>query len=398
MIIDIARPIEQYIEHFDRHATKLHNRSALRTYFGSIYEFKKKLYNKVEKDEAELYEKYALQYLNENRNYVKDLNGYFNKYTGRTASMRGYFSIIRSFLHYYDIDLKDRDILDIRRNMKKNLSQTRYEDFDMVLAKNLLLHANTMMRAILLTGISSGARISEICRLTLDDITPVEGMPIYRVYISEASKTGRDRNSFITDECWRQIQAFLVERDYYLAHKCRVGEEDSDIYTNTRIDHGYIFPLTPNTAEKMFANLLKKCNLYKIDPMTGKATLRFHQTRNLFRTQLILNGMKEPVIERMLHFNQKSAYNNYSKKQLAEEYNKYSSVIITNFDQELREANEKLKDLTYRLELQIKKQEFENKGLTDNIVQLIPAIIKLAVDNKKTLTIQELEDNLNKLF
>jgi integrase len=410
-----AHPINEYIQHFNRHSTGLHNRSAIRMFLRHVYKIPPNIKDrKVSEEEALQLEELCKEYLSDKeRNHLKDLNDYFSRYGGRTSSMKGYFSILKTFLHYYEVELKDRDIKDIQRNMPKRNATTRFEDFDMELAKNLLMHANTLQRAVILTGIASGARISEICRLTLDDITPVVGTNIYMVYISEASKNGRDRWTFITDECWRQIQAFLVERDSYLANKRRIPDKDEVKRRQNKeelkklkeagkklpvIDNGAIFPFSPNTFEKMFVNLLIKCKLYELDKNTGKATIRFHQTRNLFRTSLILQGAKEPVIERYLHFDNKSSYNNYSKKQLAEEYSKYCSALVTNFSQELKENNDKLEDLTYRLELQLKKKDSENKELTDNMIKLIPVMLKLVTQDNKSLTPKELEDRLNNLF
>lgn len=367
------RPIDEYINKFGRHHSKLHNRSNIRLFIGYINGFKRESPKRyVTPEEDQKFEDLAKAYLSEPHNYVKDLNNYFDNYPGRCSSMRIHLSTIRTFLEYYDIELKEREVSRIKSNIhsKNKHSPTNFEDFDMELVKKLLIHGNALTRAVILVGITSGARISEIMRLKTGDIVPMPDFPIYKIYINESNKTGRAHESFITSEAYDAVQEFMVERDNYLAHKCRIGDNDS------RIDDGRIFPLTSNTFEKMFANILKKCHIYKKDENTGKATIRFHQTRNLFKTTLILNNVPEPVADRFIHYSISNSYNNYTRNELAKQYMKAVPALTTGYDAELKKDNDRLTRLSNELERKLKEAD----ARSDEMIKLLPDLMKVLID------------------
>lgn len=134
---------------------------------------------------------------------------------------------------------------------------------------------NTKHRLLISLAYASGFRVSEVTNLKIKDLNLAE----LTIHIKGA-KGNKDRITVFPEKLSEKVEKLIAGRnlnDYVFASE-RGGK------------------LTERTAQKIFENALKKCNINK------KAT--FHSLRHSFATHLLENGVDVRYVQELLgHIN-----------------------------------------------------------------------------------------------
>lgn len=371
------RPIEYYCEDIPRQSTKDHAMSVVRLYLGSIYNFKKRGKYYLTKEEKDTFERLAIRYLEEERDYTQDIIKYFQKFEGRTASMNTRLSNLATFLEKYG---KTVDRRKIKVKMPKRYQKTTDSEIDTNLVRNILEHSDELVKAMVLVMFSSGMRIGEVLNLKYEDISSVEGEMCYKVHITgDMEKTGHDKYTFFTEEAMKAIEAWLLVRDKYIASKKQIkpNEERFKKYEPTDC----LFPLTRPTFIKKFHNVLKRAGLYKKDEVTKHCNVHPHVFRNAFRTSMIAAGCPIDIVESFIHAQR--AYAHYSNAQLVKAYTKAMHAVTTNYDAEMKSKLDWSLDLNEKMMLERKVTKETNEALTQQLLNSMNVITELLSKQKQ---------------
>lgn len=228
---------------------------------------------------------------NDKRRYtVKELDIYENDVTQFWQNLKelppntvySYLACIKVFLSDNYIDFPNK----FWKKFKTRTKGSRAVVEDIVPTrkqfKKMLSHGNALERALVLTLISSGMRIGELCQITEDDID-FSYKPTKIEVRREYTKTGNRRTVFISDECSDAIKEWLKEKPGYLQHavkKCNFPQ-----YTKSADDER-VFPMRPHVARKKWNRLLEKTGLTEKDRSTTQDRFKIHPhvTRKFFRT------------------------------------------------------------------------------------------------------------------
>jgi len=217
--------------------------------------------------------------------------------------------------------------------------------------KKILQHAKINDKAIFLTLLSSGMRISEATQIKLTDID-LKSNPSKITIESQYAKNKKKRITFITDEATESIKAWLKVRKQWLENTSKITHitrelEDKSILkiSKSPIDDR-LFPTHANTVRARWNNLLNKAELNKTDSKTKYHTMRLHTLRKAFRTQFSKHNhdIAEILLGHEGYLN--TAYARYTEEELKKEYlkaSKYLNVYETQVD--LTKIYQQIKEL-----------------------------------------------------
>ena len=181
--------------------------------------------------------------------------------------------VVRSFVRF----LYSKDLTNIRPESielpKTPDVEASFLDYD---EQRCLINAayDTRCKAIILTLISSGLRVSELCELKVDDL-------FERSIVVRRGKGGKARVTFITEECERAIQEYLASKNYttYLFTN-HFGDKLSRQYVTLTVkrcaENSTIRKrVSPHTLRHTFAtNLLRMgARIEDVQPMMGHASI-----------------------------------------------------------------------------------------------------------------------------
>ena len=188
-------------------------RWSLKEFFQTIYNIKIEEFSKLE----ELAERYFL----EKRNYEEDIEKFFIAIKEQPPkSIKLMISAIRTFFIENGIELKEG----FWRRLRKRIKGSRALTLDKIPSNNelkqIILHMPIHGKALTLLLASSGMRIGEALKLTLNDID-LEKEPARINIKGEYTKTGNPRIAFCSKEAKEAIKEWLRVRNDYLKTSSR---------------------------------------------------------------------------------------------------------------------------------------------------------------------------------
>jgi len=276
---------------------------------------------------------YVNTYFNNNRDYKKDLKNFVLSLNGAPPkTIKSKVAAIKSFFEHYDIELKNKDWKDIKKEIKGSRAVTLDKVPSKEELKQILAHATVKDRALFLTLVSSGMRIGEACQITLDDI---KDLPMIKIRAKYA-KSDNARVTFVSPEAQEAIEAWLPLRDDYLrvavkrlnCQKPSIEGKRPERIVKDRHDNR-VFPIATSTARTMWNRLLTKSGYDDIDPSSGIHSIHIHCLRKYFSSHLNINGCPHDIVEALLGHEEKLSrvYNIYTHAQLKDIYDQYVSGV-----------------------------------------------------------------------
>jgi integrase len=189
--------------------------------------------------------------------------------------------VIKEFLLANDVDMSASQTRKITRSIKKGGAQTIEDELTRDVIHQILTHSDLMMRALIIMMVSSGMRIGEAVRVRMSDIDLDADVGVIRV---RTTKSGNPRVTFCNNEAVILIREWITIRPRYMNYlKTRYYWH----HKNAKIEgDDRLFPCGVPTAEAKMKRLLVRAGRWKLDPVTKKATIRFHMMRKYFYTQM----------------------------------------------------------------------------------------------------------------
>lgn len=240
----------------------------------------------------------------------------------------------------------------IRKNGKKAYRETEIETPTKEQLKNILNHADTEAKAFFLMKMTSGSRLKEILYLNFNNLHINTEPPSFYVP-SKLSKNGKAITKFFTPEAKYWLEQYLKNRDNILltrikrANKQKTKEE----YENR------VFPMGDTNADTMWNNLLKKEELYKIDPETKHPTMGTHSLRRYFEDNIGHRKLSKYMLNKLSKSDEPYPYK--TKNKLEQEYLKYMKNLYV--FEETEETKEEINNLKNEIEVLKGKEELIKK-------------------------------------
>jgi integrase len=329
----------EFLSSYPNQNTRHGYSAAIYTYIDSIYGEQRASKNSTEAERSK-YEDLIDQYLSEPRDYSVDLMKLVISLNHRPPlSAKQTFNFVKEFLSSCDIEIKHQDLKRIRNKLPKGGAQTIEEDLDTESIRSILQHMDAKGRAFILVLASSGMRVGEALRITLDDVD-LEAQPSVITIRREYTKTGYQRYTFISKEATQAVKEWLKIRDSYLlsSNKRNNGLVQKGKAEPKNLHDIRLFPFSDQNASTFWNNALKKAGLDSHDTMTNRKQLHYHMFRKFFISQLSLKISKE--IPEMLAGHKaylSDSYRRYTKSQLAEEYIKAEYLVSIQIPKEIKE-------------------------------------------------------------
>ncbi|MBU0648017.1 tyrosine-type recombinase/integrase [Patescibacteria group bacterium] len=165
--------------------------------------------------------------------------------------------------------------------------------------KNII---ETRNQAIIQALFSTGLRVSELVRLTKDDIGTK------RQEISITGKGGKNRLVFLSEEALDSIREYLNHRK----------DTDPHLFVNHYRRHNHTTRLTPRSVQRIIKKTAQKAGITK--PVTP------HTLRHTFATDLLVNGADIRSVQSLLGHSSITTtqiYTHLTNKQLKEIHQKF---------------------------------------------------------------------------
>lgn len=380
--------IAAFLELYPNQNTKTVYRGGVYTFFEFIYNFQR-AGRRVTGKEAELFEKYAIQYFNEDRDRVDDLMRFAAALHERPPlTAQSYIGGVREYFGYNGIEFTQRQLKSIRLKLPKGNSRTVESDLTSEVIRQILSHTDIKGRALFLTLASSGIRIGEALSIGIEDIK-LDSEPALISIRGEYTKTGEQRFSFISKEAVDVVREWLKVRQKYLAaaknkNKGLIKKGGARLKP---LDDNRLFPFTDNTAQMLWTTALTNADLVSIDKVTNRKQLRLHQFRKFFRSQLALACPVDIVEALMGHSGYlTAAYRRFTKAQMAEFYTKGEHLLtITGNAQTIEEIK---REITVETNEAIASLALENKQLKEDLIRLektVKFVAKVALEDPTLL-------------
>jgi hypothetical protein len=334
------------------------------------------------KDPRIMEKKEKIKYLDNIENDIKKFNKSLENKSG--SYRKSNLSALRELLKKNKIDLGNHFWKNVRKNGNKVSRQTETETPTKEQLKKILSNADIEARAIFLTQMSSGSRLGSIITLELNDLYLDKTPPQIRL-INE--KNGKPITKFISTEAkeyidkYKEIREKLLKtrlnRTYYIKN-----DEDKLNELKERYEK-LVFPMSESNVEIIWGNLLRKENLYKLDPRTNKNPMGTHSLIRYFEDN-IGNGKLSRYLRNKLTKSEEP-YQYKTKHKLYEEYLNYEKNLYvfkydTKTEEEIDEVKDELNKTEGKLKITIDKlkiYEDKNKELDkkyDNVMDLLKDI------------------------
>jgi len=373
----MSGPITSWSEQFPNLNTKGAYASAVYSYLSIIYDIPKE--KKITPDLVEKWETLAARYLDEGRDPGKDLLQYALALADRPPkTARQYLAAVKDWLAFHEKEIPAKDLRKLRQKTPRGGAMTVERDLDPAILRSILSHQDLKMRALTLLLVSSGMRIGEALRLTLDDVVLPEN-EIGRISIrGETSKNKNQRYTFCSNEAAAEIREWIKKRPVYLVSAQHRGKS-LGITKNT--EDPRLFPFSDNVAETAWEASVRAAGLHSRDPGTGRLQIHPHMLRKFFSSQMRL-VVPIDVVEGLIgHSGYLSdAYRRYTKKQVQEFYLKAEPYVTIQISDEVRElqttTEKRLTAQSVILEDLIRKDVKREKDLAElkNLVDVLKGL------------------------
>jgi site-specific recombinase XerD len=276
--------IEEFINRYPCKNTKRNYRRIIKSYFEIVG---------VSQD----------SYFNDNRDYEKDIEKFFQykmemKYAPKTLNSD--LGCLKKFLLCNRVEVSDFVWTDMRGRLgDTTFGKTRDANIKQEDIKAILSHMGIRGRALFLTMVSSGMRIGETNEIKLTDIHLDEN-PVRIIVRAENTKNKITRTVFISQEAKVAIQEWLKVRDAYLK---RVSSEGTKrIVNKITKNEDRLFPFSPTASRLIWTDALRKAGLEEFDKSCGallrmkrakkggycegRRTMHPHSLRQYFRSRI----------------------------------------------------------------------------------------------------------------
>lgn len=305
-----------------------------------------------------------------------------------------YIAGVKSYLEYYDIEISAKKLRNkvtmpkILRRQKEPLNQNKI--------RNMLLSCNhDRLKVFILVLSSAGTRAMETLGVRNKDIIFEEGSPVKLHIMAENTKTGLDRNAYISDEAFRELKRFVESKYKDKLENIKSKNPNDLIFSSWRTEK-----IQPRgiygVFHKQFSNLLNKVEMAqrKDGQGTQRRKISFHLFRDYVKSTISKHTTKD-FSEWMLG-HKGSTYWNVEENETKELYRKcmkyltyldYTMVetIGADFESKLNESNGIIQDLEERLNESEMNRGWDSQAITEmnkEIEGLKEEISKLKSKNK----------------
>ena len=301
-------------------------------------------------------------------------------YTPKTVN-----SYITAVISYYRDKGVTLDPETWRRIKKRLLPPAKPTTFDKAGTheewKKILTHMGIKGRSLFLFLLSSGCRIGEALQLKVSDLDLDADPP--RAYVRPEYTKGYygGRVVFMTYEARDAIREYLNTK--FLLNK-RVPKrvyipKQNRFIKYKHVDDNRVWDITPQTAEAMLWNALKKAGLDERDSRTGRRLIHIHSTRKFFRSNC---GLPDALVHALMghegYLDQ--SYLRMNPEKAGEEYNAIAIPRLSIFERTTTDRLEILKLVAKSLgaskeEIEMVVQEYRGRGFED-VAMAIGQLIK----------------------
>jgi len=352
--------VSEFLQLYSKNSTKQVYKAGLKHFFNAVY------------GKSENLDELSEKYLSDERNYFEDLLKFVSYLRNRPPiTARAYVSGVKEWLAMNEISFTEKQLKMIRSKLPKGNARTVEDEIDIAKLRKILQHLDVKGRALVLVLASSGMRIGEALKITLDDLNIDKEPPEISIR-GEYTKTGEQRFVFISREAKQVLKEWLKVRENYIKSSINRNRGLIDkAKAKPKIVDNRVFPFSLQVANEIFTRALKKSGLLRIDKSTGRKKLHIHMLRKFFRTQLAQKIPLDIVEALMGHSGYLTeAYRRYTKKQIEEFYKQGEDLLIINMPDDIREIRSELKEkLDKHMEL-IEDLVLENKKLRDKLEKL----------------------------
>ncbi len=262
------------------------------------------------------------------RQYKADITGWWDyitktwtpKYTRNVK-----LNAVRQLLIEYEIELPVVFWKRLKSTKDKGaMALTQDRDPTRAELRQILNEGSDMARTMFLVLSSTGMRMGELLKLTIDDIDLTQH-PVWINIPGNITKTGDPRTVYLTDEASRFLKAWLkTGREKWLkesATRRMTTKRLKQFKPKERADYclDAVFPITRQTLIKTWNIMLQNAHLDMKDKTTGLHVLHAHTLRKYFRCNMI-KPLGTDVVEALMGHRGylTQAYRRYSKSQLAQ--------------------------------------------------------------------------------
>jgi integrase len=322
----------QWLDSYPAQSTRALYHSATKWFFHTIY------------NSQDAPEGLAVRYSEQakKRDIIADLLKSLKVLNGRPPkTIKSYMNAIRQYLLFccdIDLDTKERKML--RNHMPKgNRARTKEDELTRDKIRQILLHCDVRMKALILLLESSGVRIGEALQLRVNDVT-LDAIPPVIYVRGETSKEGDYRITFLSGEAAEAVREWLKVRESYMLDAARRTKMN---ISHSRGKHNVawsrepemhtedsLFPFGHTSTTKGLTLVLKRVGLYSKDPSTGISSIHPHMFRKYFLSQVKASGMPDAIAETLVGHSTylSDAYRRYTSQQLAEAYTKAEPALL----------------------------------------------------------------------
>lgn len=348
-------------------------RSAIRRYLDFIYGPQRKG-RQVTDEDTERYEALAEKYLSGENNYQVDIQRFaasLNAAKAPPKSAQVLFSVVKEFFKVNGIAITE-DVWKMtkRRGPKGRMARTREATFNRELIQRIIPYMEVQTRALFLTLLSSGMRVGETLKLTMEDIH-LDEEPVRITLPGDVTKSGDPRTTFISREAAASVRSWLDIRDKWLkASKNRnaglLAYHKKEHMVKVIEGDDRIFPAHSSTILESFTRSLKKAGVDEIDPKTNRRRVHMHQCRKFFRT-VMAQRMPVDVVELLMGHNGylSDAYVRYTDDEIRQYYLQAEGAVCVGISDDVAEAI-----VGEQMGRQLNALQEENTALRDELNQV----------------------------
>ncbi len=279
---------------------------------------------------------------------------YLDKKSIKPKTIRLWLSVVKGYFSYMGIDVfaeKCKHIVKLpkARRMKK-------EALTKEILVKLLRNLDTKLQTAVLVAISSGMRVGEITGLKISDIE-FNAEPVKITVRAETSKSGEDRETYISKEASAALQDYLQRFFGWKIDKPNKDLEYLRIFGRTNRIRERDNRL-PNPEEQLSeAILLQKALIRKIIKVTdlnrlgrnGRRVIHFHAFREFFYTAVSNVSGSNFAHALMGHHEYLDTYYTLSEQQQVSLYQKAESFLtvsdFTKIEKSLESIQNKQTDI-----------------------------------------------------